>query len=530
MSEIFPGFVGPSYQLQDKYAAIERTVNWYLVANEAASEEGKFRLALARSPGNGAFSALPVPVPFNQPCRGLLELRGTAYGVNGNVVFSIDQNGAFTLLGQLVSDGKPVSMVANGNGQIFIASAGYGYVIPNAPGPGSLIPIATSEFLGASFATFQDGYIIVLTPNSNQFQISGDDSTPLGDATIWSAANVSVQAGQADYLRAVISSREYLRLLGARRSQIYQDVGNNGIGNFPFQSYNETFIETGIAAPFSLVDMGASLIWMGEDARGQRACWRDAAFQPERISTFAVEQFWQRYSRVDDAVAFAYIWNGHLMYRITFPSAVVKDLLLPPVPPNLTSATWEYDATVSTLLGRPVWCERSYQSSLGYAEGRSELFHCFCYGKHLVGSGGVDGNPGAIYQMVDAPYTDCGTAVSGEQIQQQIVRDRITPHQWRNFNRRVYNRIQFEITRGIGLDGAPVVGVNPQLLLRWSNDGGQTWGSEQNIPVGLQGQYQTMVYWNRNGYARDRVYWVRATDPCAWGICNAMLDVTECAS
>ena len=120
MSIPFDGFCGPSYQLDDRYAAIERLVNWYTVPNES-SEEKKFHLGLSPAPGNQAFSALPVPAPFNQPNRGLLELRGKAYGVNGNIVFSLNQNGVFTNIGTVLNDGNPVSMVANGNGQIFIA-------------------------------------------------------------------------------------------------------------------------------------------------------------------------------------------------------------------------------------------------------------------------------------------------------------------------------------------------------------------------------------------------------------------------
>ena len=303
MGEVFSNFVGPSYQLGNKYASVERTVNWFLTVNETGGDESKYRLAFDPTPANQAFSTLPVPAPFNQPNRGLLELRGAVYGVNGTVVFSLGPTGVFANLGSVVNDGKPCSMVANGNGQVFIASAGHAYVIPSGGIPGTLVECSTG-FQGASYATFQDGYIIVITPNSNQFQISGDDNTPLGDATIWSAANVSVQAGQADLLVAAVSSREYLRLFGARRSQIYYDAGSQGIGAFPFQSYNETFIETGCGAPFSIANMGDSLIWIGEDARGQRACWRDTTFQPQRVSTFAVEQIWQSYVSVADAVAF----------------------------------------------------------------------------------------------------------------------------------------------------------------------------------------------------------------------------------
>ena len=497
---------------------------WRNTVNET-QEEAKFKFALEPTQGNAAFGQLPVPAPFNQPNRGVIELRDSFYGVNGNVIFYLSPAGIYTqLAGGLPNDHNPVSMVANGNGQIFVASAGQGSVI-QANGPASTVTgIPIGDFLGASHSTFQDGYILNVVPNSNRYQISGDDNTPLGDATVWSAANVSVQAGQADYLRAIISSREYVRILGQRRSQIQYNVGSNGIGAFPFQSYNETFIETGIGAVFSLADLGDSLIWMGQDARGQRACWRDAAFQPQRVSTFAVEQFWQSYSKTSDAVAFSYIWQGHLIYRITFPTASVNSIT-----GAKTSATWEYDVTASQLAGRNLWTELQYNSSTKGLQGRAELFHAYCYDRHLVGSGGGDGNPGAIYQMSAMAYSDCGTEADGSQSQRELVRDRIAPHLWINNSRVVYDRLQLECARGVGLDGAPATGVNPQMILRCSRDYGNTFGRELNAPVGAEGQYAAWVYWLRLGQARDLVTWVRYTEPTYMAIVNAELDLRECS-
>jgi hypothetical protein len=512
MSITFDGFCGPSYQLENRFAAVERCVNWYLSPNEA-QEEKKTGTSLVPCPCNAKFSQLPVPWPFNQPCRGLLEYRGNVIGVNGSQVYSLDGAGVYRSLGAIQNDGAPVSMVANGAGQIFIASAGYGYVIDAQ----NMIHVLTPgvDFLGASFSTFQDGYIINIIPNSNKFQISGDTDTPLGSALVWDPTNITVMAGQADLLKAVISSREYLRFFGARRSQIYRNVGNTGIGGFPFQSYSETFIETGIAAPHSLADFGDSLVWIGEDFRGQRACWIDFGFMPKRTSTFAIEQMWQRYKTVEDAVAFPFIWKGHSMYQITFPSEDV---------------TWVYDKTVSELLGRSVWFERQSTDNMGRMHSRSERFHCFCYGKHLVGSTGSEGNPGAVYAYSEEPFSDCGVDVDGNQAQMPVVRDRICPHLWDGNKRIIYDRIELEMNRGNGLDFGLQPGSDPQLILRWSNDAGHNWGPEQMVSTGAVGDFKRRVYWNRCGYARDRVFWVRSTDPVYCGFVGAELDIRVCSS
>jgi hypothetical protein len=453
MSIPFPGFCAPSYRLDNKYSAIERCVNWYVTAVEA-TEEAKGRFNLNPSPGNQPFGPLPVPAEFAGVGRQLMEFRGGVYGVNGGIVFAMNANGNYSSLGAIANDNLPVSMVATGTGQIFICSAGmsaagFAYVIPNGPEPVVQVPVDSinGPFFGGSVCTFQDGYVLVVTPNSNQFQISGTDAVPLGDATQWQANNVSVQLGQGDLLASIISSRQYLRLVGQRRSQIYWNVGASGTGGFPFVSYNETFIETGIAAPFSMYDFPDSLMWIGQDKNGMRACWRDRAFQPQRVSDFAVEQRWQKYPTVADAVAFGYIWAGHLKYRVTFPTA---------------GASWEYDLTESELQQRAVWNELQFTSPINNAQvRRPELFHCYAFGKHLVLSDGTDGNPGAVYQMGNVGTTN----------------------------------------------------QNPQALLRWSNTGGKTFGNEQEMPVGLIGedpQQETLgVYYNRTGYARDRVFWLR---------------------
>lgn len=515
----FDGFCGPSYQLTNRYSAVERLVNWYLLPNET-KEEKKFQIDLAPCPANAPFCTLPVPSPFNASNRGLIECRGVAYGVNGTIVFSIDAAGNFTNIGTVQSDGLPVSMAANGNGQIFIASGGVGYVIPAGGGLQSLITVPSDPqngpLLGASYATFQDGYGIVIVPNSNKFQISGTDVTPLGDLTQWDAANVDVLTGQSDYLQACISWREYLYIFGKRRSQVYYDAGSAGIGGFPFQSYNETFIETGLAAVGSLCSLGDSLIWIGEDERGQRACWRTATFQPVRTSTFAIEEAWASYPTVADAVSFSFTWKGHLMYQITFPQA---------------NATWLYDATASQLLGKHIWSERQYTNSQNVQIARPELFHCYCYGKHLVGSCGTDGNPGAIYYYSDTTFTDPLGASNGAQSQQPMVRDRICPHIWELNNRVIYERIEFELLRGVATQGSgQTPGSAPSIMLRWSNDGGYSWEPEQTVPIGRVGQYGWRAFFLRTGYARDRVFWIRVSDPVYWSITAASLNLRPCGS
>ncbi len=535
----FPGFCGQSYELTNRQAAVQRSNNWYPAPIES-QDETKGRWTLEPSPGNKQFTALPVPAPFNQPARGLIEYRGTVVGVNGNKVFRLNPDATYTLVGTMLSanGNTPVSMTVNGNGQVFIAcNDGTGYVVPIGAPPNSLVQMRSEGFLGSVFCTMQDNYIIVVSPNSQQYQISGDDDNPIGDATKWDAANILQLKGQADLLRACISRREYLRLLGDRRSQIHVDIGSNGIGGFPFQIYNQTYVECGIAAPFSLVSLNGDHMWIAQDENGPRYAVIDRSFNPERVSTFAVEQAWSKYVRIDDAVAFAYNMNGHLFYQVTFPHAIannpVSGFPLPPPPSTTyTAATWVYDYTVSQLLGRPMWHQRTYQNGSGFQVGRAERFHCQAFGKHLVSSIGTDGNPGAVYEYSPTTFTDCGVDIDGTtQVLQSIVRDRVACHTWQNNHRLVVSRIEFELAKGQGLDGDPTApGANPQMLVRWSKDGGNTYAPSTSVSMGRQGEYGKLCYINRTVTGRDLVLWVQCSDPTYPSLISANMEISELGS
>jgi hypothetical protein len=85
----------------------------------------------------------------------------------------------------------------------------------------------------------------------------------------------------------------------------------------------------------------------------------------------------------------------------------------------------------------------------------------------------------------------------------------------------------------IGLDGPIVQGADPQLMLRWSDDGGHTWNGERMTSMGRIGQYGTRAIFRRLGMTlklRDRVYEVSGTDPVKVAIMGAELQISPTAS
>ena len=69
-------------------------------------------------------------------------------------------------------------------------------------------------------------------------------------------------------------------------------------------------------------------------------------------------------------------------------------------------------------------------------------------------------------------------------------------------------------------------GANPQVMLRWSDDGGHTWSNEHWKSMGQIGQTGYRTIWRRLGMTlklRDRVYEISGTDPVQIAIMGAEL-------
>jgi hypothetical protein len=67
---------------------------------------------------------------------------------------------------------------------------------------------------------------------------------------------------------------------------------------------------------------------------------------------------------------------------------------------------------------------------------------------------------------------------------------------------------------------------DPQIMLRWSDDGGKTWSNEYWESAGQAGTYKTRAHWHRLGRSRDRIYEMVVSDPIDWRIIDAYLDAT----
>jgi hypothetical protein len=72
-------------------------------------------------------------------------------------------------------------------------------------------------------------------------------------------------------------------------------------------------------------------------------------------------------------------------------------------------------------------------------------------------------------------------------------------------------------------------GYDPEVMLRWSDDGGHTWSNYHIANIGKIGEYYRRVFWRRLGMTlklRDRVYELSMTDPVKVAIMGAELIIS----
>jgi hypothetical protein len=135
-------------------------------------------------------------------------------------------------------------------------------------------------------------------------------------------------------------------------------------------------------------------------------------------------------------------------------------------------------------------------------------------GKIIVG----DYINGKLYELDLNTYKDDGD------VQRWLRSWRALQTGQNNLNRTAQHALQLDCESGVGLVTGQ--GSDPQVMLRWSDDGGHIWSNEHWRSMGKIGETGRRVIWRRLGMTerlRDRVYELSGTDPVKIAIMGAEL-------
>ena len=412
-----------SWNGKSKEFTAEKLVNFYVEVGPATAKSPA--LLLNRPMLSNWLSIGPGPI------RGWILMGGDLYVVSGREVHRVTSARATTLLGTITGTG-PVSMAENGS-QVVIVSDNSGWVATSS----DLTKITSDGFAGATTVVYLDTFGVFTEPDSGRFFISGQL-----DFSAFSAIDVATAESDPDDLVAVATNHRWLWLFGEKTIQVYY---NEGLGDFPFSVMNDTVIERGLGARFSVAKEDNTLFFLGND----KLVYQFVDFTPKIISTPALATKIAAFSEADAAAAVGQFMDieSHKFYILSFPTA-----------------TFVYDITTG------LWAD--WETSGGVWTGHMVIK---AFGETLVG----DRVSGQIYSASPDVYTDAGTDVIS------IVR---YPPVFSDRDRVPISSIECELDSGEG----PNEG---EVTMRLSKDG-RVWGIPRTVSFGKIGEFNARaVFW-----------------------------------
>lgn len=456
-------FAMHSYNGRSPPWSSQRCVNWYAQTAPAVGMTKSPAVLLPR------FGKSLFDTTSNGDARGVTFVNEVVYAVFDQTFHSVSSIGTPTAIGTIAGT-EPVTFADNGR-QICISTGPQAYVY--TIDSGTLAEINDADFLGSGSVTFLDGYFIHSVPDqTGQFQWSA-----ISDGTSYDALDFATAESESDPLQRVIENHQELWAFGKRSIEIWATTGN---ADSAFERIQTVAIERGCIAKHSIVKTANTLIWVADD----RTVVMAAGYTPRVISNDAVAKVLDDAADIENVRAFTHVEDGHTFYTMTS----VED-----------EWTWTYDVNTG------LWHERNTYNTTWW-----DAFSAVnAYGGWLVA-----GNTGKLYRLSPGVYADEGSTIRFEAYSAPL---------FKSTARIGMSRFQVDIEAGTGLTTGQ--GENPQIMLRWSDDGGRTWSNEHWRGMGPIGRYRYRAIWRRLGRFHERIFHIAITDPIKPVILGAYADI-----
>jgi hypothetical protein len=455
--------VGPSYQLADRKAAVQRSINLYVQQVGGPGEDPVF--TLTQAPG------LTLKVDAVHTIRGSYATDTRRFIVAGPSFYERDSAGGLTLRGTLTGSSLD-SYVAmkHGRDQLVLVDGTNGYVFnmdANTFGQ-----ITDPDWRGSEWVDEIDGYFVFSDPGTDQFYISQIDDGSSLDALDFSSAD----AQPDDIVTFRVLKRE-LYIFGTRSTEVWIDSGGT---DFPLARYNSTPIDIGCVGRRAVIKAADSLIFIGATERGQGIVYMMQGHLPRRISNRAIEELLAQSTDLSAATMWSYQVDGAEFVGINAPGLE-------------TTLVWDAAADQ--------WHERA-ELVAGELEPLRMADVTYFNGAHYATGGTCD-------YLVDKTVN----TIDGD----PMIRERTWPHM-KSPSAEPMNFRSVELMCTTGQGG--------NVTLEVSNDGGYVFGPPLMRSLGVVGRRMQRVRWHFLGSSRDRVFRLRCTDDVDFNIHSATVDAT----
>ncbi len=334
---------------------------------------------------------------------------------------------------------------------------------------------------GVSSIDYIDGFTVFTTnDDTRQWFISQLYDTTSIDALDFATA----ESTPGPLLRVLVCNRE-IWLFSSTGISVWTNTGGSP---FPFSRIPGATMEKGCAAALSPATLDSTVFWLGADL----IVYKAVGYTPQRISTHGLEEILRAASTVSDAYGMTYTQGGHLFYILTLPTL---------------DRTFCYDTATQG------WHER--QSGTDQINGAWHVkWLAAAFGKIWAGL-----NSGRLCEVDLDTYTEAGEAIR---------RAAVTPPFYPDGKRAAMTLAELECELGVGLANGQ--GDDPQVMLRWSDDGGRNWSNGRTTPIGKLGKGRDRAIFRRLGLFRQRQLEFSISDPVKVAIYGMRTEFIPAAS
>lgn len=389
-------------------------------------------------------------------------LGGLLFDVSGSQVYKIASDGTRTLLGgSIADDGSPVSF-AGDHDELIVHSVDKVYRVT-----ASTVTHITDYNNGAGvlpsiyFVAYLSGWFLYVLADGQFAYSEANDGDSIG------ALNFATAESSPDGLQCIIILRQTALLIGTETIEEWVVTGGSDIPFVPRKGADQ---DRGCINRHAAIQADNTVFWVGDDLVFYRL-----GETPQRVSTSTLEEALSDLSS-DSLAALKLVkveWQGHLFLILDVPG----------------KSTWAYDVQTNT------WPEIAKWGSTTFGI----YGHVIAHTKNIVATsfGGLH------YLNSDVVADPLGNPI--ERVATAHMRD--VPRDMRG------NNVFLLCRKGVGNSAVP----DPQVMMRFSKDGGFTWSSVLTRSMGKIGQYARRARWNRLGMAKDNgaIFEFRVTDACA---------------
>jgi hypothetical protein len=413
--------------------------------------------------------------------RAMIDVDGVVYKVRGRRIYRCEPAaiGATEIeIGGIASD-APVTMARNRRPvpQIGVCSQDGQYVVIEA---GVTTDYSSAIRSGANSVAFLDGFFIFTHDDGSVSHTNEDDAT-----TADPLAFASAESSPDPAIRGMVKQREFVAF-GTRSVEFFANAGTD-----PFAFARNQAIDLGCGASAACAQVDQTIVFVASDLTVRIL----NGYQAVRISTHAVERAIAAEPDISTAIAVTWTRDGHTFYC-------------------LSGATFSYVYDLTTQF----WHNReSYNDTRWLASCIVES------GKELV-VGAYNG--GTLYRMKRDVFTEGDNPLICKIVPPPV-------HAWPE--RVKINALYLDIIPGVGRNvyelpafdlywGSEILAwgsetltwgqtiydglgdysaYEPEVILRTSLDGGESWSAERRAKLGQMGDKLRRVVFRRIGATRQ---------------------------